>query len=144
MNDKYWEEEIETMPREELHKLQLRRLRKTIGIAANSPYYNKFSKARHYGRQHPVDRRHPENPVYHQSGHARQLPLRTCGRQYARRRCTHPLFQRNHGNAHRHRPLPARSGVLGQPCSTLPIRSRHTKDRCFFKTVPAMACSPED
>ena len=32
MNDKYWEEEIETMPREELHKLQLRRLRKTIGI----------------------------------------------------------------------------------------------------------------
>ena len=27
------------MPREELHKLQLRRLRKTIGIAANSPYY---------------------------------------------------------------------------------------------------------
>ena len=39
MNDKYWEEEIETMPREELHKLQLRRLRKTIGIAANSPYY---------------------------------------------------------------------------------------------------------
>lgn len=45
MNDKYWEEEIETMPREELHKLQLRRLRKTIGIAANSPITNKFFKS---------------------------------------------------------------------------------------------------
>ena len=39
MNDKYWEEEIETMPREKLRELQLQRLKKTIGIAANSPYY---------------------------------------------------------------------------------------------------------
>ena len=62
MNDKYWEEEIETMPREELHKLQLRRLRKTIGIAANFPYYKQVFQ-KHGIRQHPVDRRHPENPV---------------------------------------------------------------------------------
>ena len=39
MNDKYWEEEIETMPREKLRELQLQRLKKTINIAANSPYY---------------------------------------------------------------------------------------------------------
>ena len=39
MNDKYWEEEIETMPREKLRELQLQRLKKTISIAANSPYY---------------------------------------------------------------------------------------------------------
>ncbi len=41
MTDKYWEETIETMPREQLRALQLQRLKKTIGIAACSPYYNK-------------------------------------------------------------------------------------------------------
>ena len=41
MTDKYWEETIETMPREQLRALQLQRLKKTIGIAARSPYYNK-------------------------------------------------------------------------------------------------------
>ena len=39
MNNKYWEEEIETMPREQLRELQLQRLKKTVSIAANSPYY---------------------------------------------------------------------------------------------------------
>lgn len=41
MNSKYWEEEIETMPRERLRELQLQRLKKTIGIAAHSPFYHK-------------------------------------------------------------------------------------------------------
>ena len=41
MNDKYWEPEIETMPREKLRELQLDRLKKTISIAARSPYYGK-------------------------------------------------------------------------------------------------------
>ena len=41
MNDKYWEEDIETMPREQLRELQLQRLKKTIAIAAHSPYYGK-------------------------------------------------------------------------------------------------------
>ena len=41
MNDKYWEEEIETMPREKLRELQLQRLKKTIGIASHAPYYKK-------------------------------------------------------------------------------------------------------
>ena len=41
MNSNYWEEDIETMPREELRKLQVRRLKKTIGIAAHSSYYQK-------------------------------------------------------------------------------------------------------
>lgn len=45
MNNKYWEEEIETMPREQLRELQLQRLKKTVSIAANSPYYKKYSKS---------------------------------------------------------------------------------------------------
>ena len=39
MNDKYWEERIEVMPREQLRELQLQRLKKTVQIAANSPFY---------------------------------------------------------------------------------------------------------
>lgn len=39
MNTQYWEEEIETMSREKLQELQLQRLKKTINIAANAPYY---------------------------------------------------------------------------------------------------------
>lgn len=41
MNNKYWEEDIETMPREALQNLQLQRLKKTIHIASHSPYYGK-------------------------------------------------------------------------------------------------------
>lgn len=41
MDNRYWEEAIETMPREQLRELQLQRLRKSIRIAANSPYYGK-------------------------------------------------------------------------------------------------------
>ena len=41
MNTKYWEEEIETMSRKKLQELQLERLKKTINIAANAPYYKK-------------------------------------------------------------------------------------------------------
>ena len=41
MNNRYWEEDIETMSREKLQELQLQRLKKTINIAANSPYYKK-------------------------------------------------------------------------------------------------------
>lgn len=41
MNNEYWEENIETMSREKLRELQLQRLRKTISIAANAPYYKK-------------------------------------------------------------------------------------------------------
>lgn len=42
MNNKYWEEEIETMPTVQLQKLQLQRLKKTIQIASNSPFYKKI------------------------------------------------------------------------------------------------------
>ena len=44
MNNKYWEEEIETMPREQLRELQLQRLKKTVSITANSPYYKRYSR----------------------------------------------------------------------------------------------------
>ena len=39
--NQYWEEDTETMSREKLNELQLQRLRKTIRIASNSPYYKK-------------------------------------------------------------------------------------------------------
>ncbi len=45
MTSKYWEEEIETMPRPQLEKLQVERLKKTIEIAAHSPYYSKVFAA---------------------------------------------------------------------------------------------------
>ncbi|MEG2573926.1 MAG: phenylacetate--CoA ligase, partial [Bacteroides sp.] len=41
MNKMYWEEDIETISRDNLEKLQLQRLRKTLKIAANAPYYKK-------------------------------------------------------------------------------------------------------
>ena len=44
MNSKYWEEDIETMPREALQNLQLQRLKKTMHIASHSPYYGKVFK----------------------------------------------------------------------------------------------------
>ena len=59
MNNKYWEEEIETMPREQLRELQTATVKKTVSIAANSPYYKKvFQEAWHHCRQHPDYRRH--------------------------------------------------------------------------------------
>jgi len=45
MTSKYWEEEIETMPRPLLEKLQVERLKRTIEIAAHSPYYSKVFAA---------------------------------------------------------------------------------------------------
>ena len=40
----FWNEEIETMKRPDLEKLQVERLRKTVEIAMNSPYYNQVFK----------------------------------------------------------------------------------------------------
>ena len=37
----YWQPELETMPREELQKLQVEKLRKSIAIALKSPFYKK-------------------------------------------------------------------------------------------------------
>lgn len=45
MNNKYWEEDIETMPRQELRQLQLQKLKKTIAIAMHSPYYKQVFQA---------------------------------------------------------------------------------------------------
>ena len=45
MNTNYWEEDIETMSRENLEQLQLQRLKKTIDIASNAPFYKEvFTK----------------------------------------------------------------------------------------------------
>jgi len=40
--NKYWEQELETMPRQALEKLQLERLRKTFAFAVQSPYYKQL------------------------------------------------------------------------------------------------------
>lgn len=40
----FWNEEIETMNRRDLEKLQVERLRKTVEIAQNSPYYSEVFK----------------------------------------------------------------------------------------------------
>lgn len=40
--NKYWEEELETMPRGELEKLQLNRMKTAFGYAAQSPYYKRL------------------------------------------------------------------------------------------------------
>lgn len=46
----YWNEEIETMPREDLEELQLKKLQETVKRAFNKiPYYNqKYSEAEVY------------------------------------------------------------------------------------------------
>lgn len=42
VNDKYWNEAIETMPRPELEKLQLERLKEMVKFAyENAPYYKR-------------------------------------------------------------------------------------------------------
>ena len=41
MNNEYWQPEIETMPREQLQRLQVEKLRKTIEVCLNSPFYGK-------------------------------------------------------------------------------------------------------
>jgi phenylacetate-CoA ligase len=44
MQQQYWEKELETMSRGDLEKLQLERLKKTIGFAAQSQYYKNIFK----------------------------------------------------------------------------------------------------
>ena len=41
MNNEYWQPELETMPRDELRKLQVKKLRDTINVALKSPMYKK-------------------------------------------------------------------------------------------------------
>ena len=41
MNNEYWQPELETMPREELRKLQVKKLKATINVALKSPMYQK-------------------------------------------------------------------------------------------------------
>lgn len=42
MDNRYFEPQIETMPREQLHELQLARLQETVKQAMNSPFYKKL------------------------------------------------------------------------------------------------------
>lgn len=126
MNDKYWEEEIETMPREKLRELQLQRLKKTIGIAANSPYYKQVFQ------EHGITAdsiRSVED--------IRKIPFTT----KADMRANYPFglvagnmhedgvrihsSSGTHRHPYRHCPFPARPGLLGESRGTLPVHSRH-------------------
>ncbi|KAA6348215.1 Phenylacetate-coenzyme A ligase [termite gut metagenome] len=44
MNTNYWEEGIETMSREQLREFQFVRLKKTVSMAANAPFYKEVFK----------------------------------------------------------------------------------------------------
>lgn len=46
MSNIYWEKELETMPRKELEKLQVERLRKTLGFALQSQYYKSLFQSK--------------------------------------------------------------------------------------------------
>jgi phenylacetate-CoA ligase len=41
MSNEYWQEHLETMPRPELEKLQVEKLKQTINVCLNSPFYKK-------------------------------------------------------------------------------------------------------
>ncbi len=41
MDSEFWQRELETMPRPELEKLQVEKLKRTINIALQSPMYKK-------------------------------------------------------------------------------------------------------
>ena len=93
MNNKYWEEEIETMPREQLRELQLQRLKKTVSIAANSPYYKKVFQ------EHGITA-----DSIRSIEDIRKIPFTTKA---------DPFFQWHYGHADGHRTLPTRFGLLG-------------------------------
>jgi phenylacetate-CoA ligase len=44
----YWQEEVETMNRADLEKLQLKRLKETIEKAGHSAFYKDFQRAPDY------------------------------------------------------------------------------------------------
>ena len=113
MNNKYWEEEIETMPREQLRELQLQRLKKTVSIAANSPYYKKVFQ------EHGITA-----DSIRSIEDIRKIPFTTKADMRAnypfglvagdmREDGVHPFFQWHYGHADGHRTLPTRFGLLG-------------------------------
>ena len=127
MNSKYWEEEIETMPRERLRELQLQRLKKTIGIAAHSPFY------------HKVFQEHGITPDSIRTlDDIRKIPFTT----KADMRANYPFglvagnmredgvrIHSSSGTTGRHRTFTARSGLLGQSGCPLSVYGRHPKNR---------------
>lgn len=142
MNTTYWEEDIETMSREKLNELQLQRLRKTVSIAANAPYYQKVFK---------------EHGITAQSiqtlDDIRKIPFttKTDMRAYYPFGLVAGNMQRDGVRIH------SSSGTTGNP--TVIVHSQHDLDswanlvarclymvasakRMYFKTVPVTECLP--
>ena len=46
MNPTFWQEELETMPRPALERLQLERLQESLRRAATSPFYSRLFRER--------------------------------------------------------------------------------------------------
>ena len=105
MSTQYWEEEIETMSREKLQELQLQRLKKTINIAANSPYYKEvFSKNGITGDSIRSLDDIRKIPFTTKSDMRANYPFGlVAGNMHEKRRCTYPLFQWNHRKPDSHR-----------------------------------------
>jgi len=139
MNTKYWEEEIETMSRKKLQELQLERLKKTINIAANAPYYKKVFQ------EHGIT-----SESIQSLNDIRKLPFTT----KADMRANYP-FGLVAGNMKEDGVrIHSSSGTTGTP--TVIVHSQHDLDswanlvaRCLYcvgirNTVPVTVCSQED
>lgn len=92
-NVEYWQPELETMPRQQLEALQVEKLRRTIDICLQSPFYKRVLGERGITSDtiKTIDdvRRLPFTT---KQDLREKLSFRTCWRQYER--CNpHPFFQ---------------------------------------------------
>jgi len=96
MVSKFWNAEIETMPRKKLEQLQIERLKKTVEIAMGSPFYAPKFKALNHPRQHQINRRHQAFSVYNEERFEKYISVRYCI-YFAGQGGTAPLVKRNYG-----------------------------------------------
>jgi hypothetical protein len=111
--------EYETMPREALEAIQLRRLQTTVErvYASVAVLSRSISTSRRLAGGHPLLGRSAASAVYHQAGSARQLPLRHVCRAHGSRRA-HSRLLRHHRATHRggvHGPRHADMGAAHGP-----------------------------
>lgn len=129
MSTQYWEEELETMSREKLQELQLQRLKKTINIAANAPYYKDvFSK-------HGITADSIQSlddirkvPFTTKSDMRAHYPFGLVAGDMSNDGVRIHSFQWYHRKPDCYCSLTTRPRFLGQPGSPLSVRSRNTQD----------------
>ncbi|MCK7479270.1 MAG: 2-oxoacid:acceptor oxidoreductase family protein [Candidatus Moduliflexus flocculans] len=104
-----WNDEFETLPREALEALQLKRLRDLVDrVYATVPFYRqKLDGGRVQARRHPDAERSCPPALHHQGRPPRQLPLRPVRRAHGAGR-PDPRLVRDHRQADRGGLHPAR------------------------------------